>query len=158
MVKVFLEEQLQYDGQKIYEKVKSILISANMKDKIKNKTILLKPSLVYPKPSCVENESINTHPIFIEGVCRAINDLGAKDIGVGENTSLSTPKAKLPSIIAFKFTDALEHVEKYARPIYFSEEEHVNVKIDNPLIQIEDFIVPKIWLDADLFISLPKIW
>ncbi|MHA1315645.1 MAG: DUF362 domain-containing protein [Candidatus Helarchaeota archaeon] len=156
MNRVCLEEQFEYDVEQIREKCLRVLKNCGMGPKLRDKTILLKPSLVYPYKS-EELLGINTQPAFIAGACKALREFEPKKILVGENTSLSSQKIKVPSLLAFKITGTLDAIEGLAEPVYFSEAEHVEVTVPEPLVQTEPFEVPRIWLDADVFISLPKI-
>ncbi len=146
---------MEYTIQETRENVKEIFVECDFTD-FDGKRVLLKPSFVYPWKAD-EVIGSNTHPKFCAGVALACKDFGADWVGAGENFAISTPKLPLPARIVFKVTGADKILKGAAEPVYFDEEEHVEVTVDNPFIQEEPFVIPKIWRDADIFISLPKI-
>lgn len=48
------------------------------------------------------------------------------------------------------------YIRDIAEPVYFDEERHVKVDVPDLVIQ-GSFVVPAVWREADLFVSLPKI-
>lgn len=137
--KVYLIEQKEYDAYEIMRKVKPLLEEL----KPSGKKVLLKPSFVYPNRNAV---SAITHPRLISGVVKALNEVGAGKIMVGEGPVLGCARYHFSRI------GKIEGAEE----VYFDEERRVSVRIKNPFIH-ERFTVPKCLLESDIFISLPKL-
>lgn len=147
MEKVFLYEQKEYDPEAICEAATDMIASSGVE--VKGKSVLLKPSFVYPSHS-PETVGVVTQPAFIEGVARALVGLGASRVMVGEDSVIGPARA------AFYAMNIYPHIRGLARPVYFDEVRHVRVKVGGALVQ-DSFIVPAVWKEADLFVSLPKI-
>jgi uncharacterized protein (DUF362 family) len=147
MEKVFIYQQNEYDMDGIREVAKEIISGSGVDPK--GKSVLLKPSFVYPSyhPDTV---GVVTQPPFIGGVVRAFSELGASRILVGEDSVVG------PSRSAFFGMRIYPYIRGLATPVYFDEERHVRVDVPDPLVQ-GSFTVPAVWPEADLFISLPKI-
>jgi uncharacterized protein (DUF362 family) len=147
MEKVFLYEQKEYDPAQVCEVAKEIITGSGVDPK--GKSVLLKPSFVYPS-HCPETVGVVTQPAFIEGIARAFNDLGAGMVMVGEDSVIG------PARSAFYAMGIYPHIRGLAHPVYFDEVRHVRVRVPDALVQ-DSFIVPSVWPEADLFVSLPKI-
>lgn len=144
---VFLYEQEEYNVDEIRDKVLRIGDEAGLD--VRGKTVLLKPSFVFPARG-EHLRGIITQVEFIGGVVRGLKELGASQIFVAENSVVGTAR------VAFNATGVLEYINGYAEPVYLDEQKYVKFEISAPLVQ-RTFKVPKIWLTADVFISLPKI-
>ncbi len=147
MEKVFLYEQKEYDPTRVCEVAKEIITGSGVDPK--GKSVLVKPSFVYPSHS-PETVGVVTQPAFIEGVCRALNDLGAAKVMVGEDSVIG------PARSAFYAMGIYPHIRGLAEAVYFDEVRHVRKQVPGALVQ-DSFIVPEIWPEVDLFVSLPKI-
>lgn len=147
MGKVFIYPQKVYDPGEIFETAMEIITGSGVDPR--GKSVLLKPSFVYPSHS-PETVAVVTQPSFIEGVARALNALGASRVMVGEDSVIG------PSRAAFYAMGIYRYIKGIATPVYFDEERHVRVEVPNAQVQ-DSFIVPAVWPEADLFISLPKI-
>lgn len=145
--KVFLVDQQEYEMEEIRGKVKRIFAEAGFNPA--GKSVFLKPSFVYPARPPL-NIGVVTQPKLIGGVVRALHDLGASRIEVAEDTFI------VPSEVFFGVMGMRAVLKGYARPFYLSRAKRVSVEIKNPLVQ-SSFLVPRSLLEADLFISLPKI-
>ena len=141
--KVIIIEQKKYDTEEIRQKIKGVL---RKEIDVNGKSILLKPSFVYPSADAVQ---AITNPRFILGVVRALNELGACRVMVGESHVLGCARYHFARVGA-------NILKKEAEMRYFDEEKKVKVRVDRPLVN-ETFTVPKIWKDADMFITLPKL-
>lgn len=147
MERVFIYPQNVYDPGEITAVAKEIITGSGLDPR--GKSVLLKPSFVYPSHS-PETVGVVTQPPFIGGVARALCELGASRVMVGEDSVLG------PSRVAFFAMDVYRHIRGVAEPVYFDEERHRRVDVPDPLVQ-GTFTVPEVWTEADLFISLPKI-
>lgn len=147
MERVFLYEQPDYDATRICEIAKEIVTGSGVDPR--GKSVLLKPSFVYPSHS-PETVGVVTQPPFIQGVARAFNDLGAAKVMVGEDSVIG------PARSAFFAMGIYPYIRGIAEPVYFDEIRHVRVEVPDAVVQ-DSFVVPEIWPEADLFVSLPKI-
>ncbi len=147
MEKVFIHPQKDYDPAGIRAAAREIIASSGVNPK--GKSVFIKPSFVYPShiPATV---GVVTQPPFVQGVAQALNDLGARMVLVGEDSVIG------PSRSAFYCMGIYPYINGIAKPVYFDEERHVRVEVPNPVIQ-GSFVVPAVWTEADLFVSLPKI-
>ncbi len=147
MEKVFLYEQANYDADRICELAKEIVTGSGVEPR--GKSVLLKPSFVYPSHS-PETVGVVTQPPFVQGVARALRDLGASRVMVGEDSVIG------PARCAFYAMGIYRYIRGVAQPVYFDEVRHVKVDVADAVVQ-DSFIVPAVWPEVDLFISLPKI-
>lgn len=145
--KVILREQADYNPALIAEKAAGIIEGLSLD--ARGRTVLLKPSFVYPSRDPIVR-GIITQPQLIVGVAKALRDKGARRILICESSILG------PSRLSFEAVGILPMIKGLAEPVYLDEMEEVEVEVKDPIVQ-RRFRVPKIWLDADLFISLPKI-
>lgn len=147
MEKVFLYEQADYDAERICEVAKEIVTGSGVDPK--GKSVLLKPSFVYPSHS-PQTVGVVTQPPFIQGVARALKELGASRVMVGEDSVIG------PARSAFYAMGIYPYIRGVADPVYFDEIRHVRARVRDAVVQ-DTFVVPAIWQEADLFVSLPKI-
>jgi len=147
MEKVFIYRQKEYDPDRICEVAKEIISGSGVDPK--GKSVLVKPSFVYPSYH-PETVGVVTQPPFIGGVVRAFAELGARRVLVGEDSVIG------PARSAFYAMRIYPYIRGLATPVYFDEERHVKVDVPDPLVQ-GSFTVPAVWTEADLFVSLPKI-
>ncbi|MHB8894356.1 MAG: DUF362 domain-containing protein [Candidatus Geothermincolia bacterium] len=147
MERVFLYEQANYDAERICEVAKEIITGSGVDPR--GKSVLLKPSFVYPSHS-PETVGVVTQPPFVQGVAKALRELGAGRVMVGEDSVIG------PARSAFYAMGIYPYIRDVAEPVYFDEVRHVRVDIPGAAVQ-DSFIVPAVWPEADLFVSLPKI-
>jgi len=147
MEKVFILRQNRYDSEETRILAREIITASGINPS--GKSVLLKPSFVYPSHSPL-TVGVVTQPAFIRGVALALWDLGASCVMVGEDSVIGPARA------AFYAMGVYPYLRDVAMPIYFDEIAHKLVRIQDAIVQ-RDFIVPAVWLDADLFVSLPKI-
>jgi uncharacterized protein (DUF362 family) len=145
--KVYLVDQPAYDTREIRAKVRRVFEQSAFNPRARS--VLVKPSFVYPARA-PKNLGVITQPELIAGVAGALKDLGARRVMVAEDSLLG------PSEVAFVASGVLPHLRGLAEPLYLQNVERVKVTVRGPRVQ-EEFLVPKPWLDADLFVSLPKI-
>ena len=144
---VILRDQPDYQFGKIQEHASAILARTRLP--VKGRRVLVKPSFVYPTREA-PGLPVITQPIFIAGVAAALRDHGAKEVLVAESSVIG------PSRVSFYSTGVMPLLRGVATPVFLDEAETVEVQVPDPLVQ-ERFTVPKVWLDADLYVSLPKI-
>lgn len=147
MEKVFLHPQGLYDPDEISATAKEIIAASGIDPR--GKSVLLKPSFVYPSYG-PETVGVVTQPPFIRGVASAFNDMGASLVMVGEDSVIGPARAAFYAMGVYPFLAGV------AAPVYFDEVPHTRVEVDDPLVQ-GSFVVPRVWREADLFVSLPKI-
>jgi len=145
--RVVLRDQPHYNKDEIAKKAAEIIQSLGIDPS--GKSVFVKPSFVYPSQSPAVLGVI-TQPAFVAGVCMAMRELGAKRIMVGESSVFG------PSRVSFQSVGVLPLIKGIAEPVYLDEEEMVEVEVEEPFVQGR-FRVPKPFLDADLYVSLPKI-
>ena len=145
--KVFLREQTEYQAAAISEKAQEII--AGLALDVRGKSVLVKPSFVYPSKSPIV-KGIITQPELIVGVLMALREMGARRIMVAESSVLG------PSRVSFHSVGILPLLKGLAEPVFLDEAETVEVEVKDPFVQ-DRFRVPKVWLEADLYVSLPKI-
>ena len=145
--KVYLRNCPSYDQGHLYELVRQILTESELT--LTGKHVLVKPSFVYParSPECL---AVSTQPELVAAVTHALYDLGAKRVSIAEDSLLG------PSEVAFVATDLRSYLGNRGELVPLQNARRVSVEVDDPLIE-ERFVVPEIWTDADIFISLPKI-
>ncbi len=144
---VHIVDQAGYQLEEIRTKVREIL--GPEVSRIQGKTVFVKPSFVYPARPPL-NLGINTQPELVGGVVRALKDLGASRIWVGEDCLVG------PSESGFLAMGVLPYLRGFAEPLYLADEPRVEVKISDALIE-DRFPLPKKLMDADFFLSLPKL-
>jgi len=139
--------QAEYQTEEIRSRVREVLAAEEAR--IRGKTVFVKPSFVYPARPPL-NRGINTQPEFVGGVVRALADLGATKIWVGEDCLVG------PSESGFLAMGVLPYLRGYAEPVYLQDEPRVEVGISEALIE-DRFLLPKKLMEADFFVSLPKL-
>jgi uncharacterized protein (DUF362 family) len=145
--RVFLRDQQVYESAQIAEKAAEII--EGMALDVCGKTVLVKPSFVYPSRDPVV-QGIITQPEFVAGVLKALRDRGARRIMVAESSVAG------PSRVSFQSVGILPMIKGLAEPVYLDEEDTVEFEVKDPFVQGR-FQVPRVWLDADIYVSLPKI-
>jgi uncharacterized protein (DUF362 family) len=147
MEKVFLYEQLNYDAEGICEVATEIINGSGLE--VRGKSVLLKPSFVYPSFS-PETVGVVTQPPFVQGVAKAFVQMGAAKVLVGEDSVIGPARSAFYAMGIYPFIRGL------ADPVYFDEIRHTRAHVSEAVVQ-DCFIVPAIWKEADIFVSLPKI-
>jgi uncharacterized protein (DUF362 family) len=145
--KVRLIDQRTYDADAIRRKARQAV--EELGPSVKDRSVFVKPSFVYPARPPL-NQGVNTQPAVVGGVARALKDLGARKIFVGEDCLVG------PSQCGFAAMDVLPYLKGVAEPVYLQDEERVAVKVDNALVE-DTFLLPRKLMDADVFVSLPKL-
>lgn len=145
--RVQLIDQAGYDLEQIRKNTRTLLEKEGLD--LTGKSVFLKPSFVYPARA-PHNRGVNTQPEFVGGVVRALKDMGAGKIWLGEDCLVG------PSQAGFVAMGVLPYLRGFAEPVYLQDEERVEVEVDEPLVEGR-FRMPRKLMEADVFISLPKI-
>lgn len=145
--KVYLVDQTAYDAAQIRARARELFEREGLP--VRGATVFVKPSFVYPaRPP--KNIGINTQPAVVAGVAGALHDLGAKKVWVAEDCLAG------PSESGFLAMGVLPLLRGIAEPLYLQDEERVTVTVPEPLVE-GSFRMPKKLMDADLFVTLPKL-
>jgi len=144
---VRIVDQAEYEPEEIRASVRRLLEADDVR--VLGKSVFLKPSFVYPARPPL-NRGVNTQPEFIGGVVQALRDLGASRIWVGEDCLVGS------SAIAFHAMGVLPWLRGAAAPLFLKDERRVDVGVRDAFVESR-FRLPKKLLDADVFISLPKL-
>jgi len=145
--RVVLVKLDDYNPVNIENALKKVINLLNLKDRFKEKSILLKPNLLAP------TKLAYTPPVLITELIKIIKG-DANNILVGD----STMTKKLTSITFKRSNIKRDSEAEGARAINFFESQREGVKLENPLFDIEEKVyLPKEVVDADLIINLPKL-
>lgn len=144
---VQIVEQSAYEFSEIRRKSREMMEAAGFS--VRGKSVFVKPSFVYPARPPL-NRAVNTQPEVVGGVVHALRDLGASRVWVGEDCLVG------PSQAGFVAMGVLPYLRGAAEPVYLQDEPRVEVKVPEALIE-DRFLLPRRFLDADLFVSLPKL-
>ncbi len=148
--KVYLIDQKSYDIDEIKTKVLNFLQQENFD--VMAKTIYLKPSFVFPT---LEKVQVVTNPKLVMGIAEALIESGAKKIYVGDGETAGPARFSFKQMQIKKLIKK-RGLKKVVKPSYNDEGKRVKVQVPEPYIK-KEFVVPKRLMDADLFISLPKL-
>lgn len=144
---VQIADQPRYDAGEIRAQARRMMEAQGLS--VRGKTVFVKPSFVYPARPPI-NRAVNTQPEVVGGVAAALRDLGAARVWVGEDCLVG------PSQAGFVAMGVLPYLRGIAEPVYLQDEARVEVKVPEPLVE-GSFRLPKKFMDADLFVSLPKL-
>lgn len=143
----YLADQPAYDPETIRRSARRMFEADGLR--LRGKTVFVKPSFVYPaRPP--RNIGVNTQPAVVGGVCAALKDLGARRVWVGEDCLAG------PSQAGFLAMGVLPYMRGLAEPVYLHSEPRRVVSVPDALVESE-FRMPRKLMDADVFVSLPKI-
>jgi uncharacterized protein (DUF362 family) len=148
--RVYLIDQKTYDIDEIKVKILDFFQQENID--VAGKTIYLKPSFVFPTTAKIQ---VITNPKLIVGAAEALVELGAAKIFVGDGETVGPARFSFKQVKIKKIIKK-RGLKKKVKPCYNDEGKRVPVKIPKPYIK-EEFTIPRKVLDADLFISLPKL-
>ena len=147
---MYLIDQKTYDIDEIKEKILNFLSEENFD--VADKTIYLKPSFVFPS---LEKIQVVTNPKLIIGIAEALKERGAKKILIGDGETLGSARFSFKQMKIKKLVKQ-RGLKKVVKFCYNDEGKHVKIQVPDYFIKSE-FNVPKKLMDADLFISLPKL-
>lgn len=141
---VYIGKVGNYDLKDIESSIRESLstLKINLEDK---KTAFLKPNIVIPaKP----DSAIITHPSVVEALVNVLRERGLKDIIIGEGVGVGQNSEE-----AFQVSGYKKLAEKMnLKLVDLDNEERVNIEWKHGAIGI-----PKVVLDCDIYVNLPKI-
>ncbi len=153
---VHLISQEKYDMAEIKAKLDDVFNIENIQ--VNQKTVLLKPSFVFPLSDKKQLIPINTNNTLITAVCMILGERGARKIYIAESETI------LVSRYAFDILEIEKDVKKLPKAVqekivfcYLDESYKEKTTPENPSIPDITFNYPKIVKDVDLFITLPKL-
>ncbi len=116
---------------------------------LRNASIMLHPNLVRPHTTRPASFS---DPRVILATAKLMQDVGVKEISVGENPGFGYPARK-----AFHESGLISHLNKMnVKTLYFDESEWMTV--NNPEARLyHDVTVSKHLMDCDCFVNIPKM-
>ncbi len=145
--KVHLRSCLSYDTHTLKRLVHNILADAALD--VRGKRVLLKPSFVYPaRPQ--ELRAVSTQPELVAAVTHVLLERGAAKVWIAEDSLLG------PSEVAFRGMGLHEHMRGRGEAVPLQGLPRTCVEIPDPFVEAR-MVVPRLWVEADLFVSLPKI-
>lgn len=146
-MKTYLRECPRYEPTLLATTVRQILAEEGLE--VRGATVLVKPSFVYPAraPSSV---AVSTHPALLRAVCEVLRERGASRVLVAEDSLFG------PSEVAFSAMGVARDLDGIAELVPLQKAPRVSVEVSRPFIE-ERFVVPRVWLEADLYVSLPKL-
>lgn len=119
---------------------------------VRNKTILLKPNLGYPEAEGKEPWTCTTDKAVMGALTEIFVEAGAKEVIVADG-----PAHGITAEYMFKNTGVQEAVEKAGGKVcYLDEADYVLRKVPGGTL-LKEIWLPKICLDADLLVNVPKI-
>ncbi|MDI6780861.1 MAG: DUF362 domain-containing protein [bacterium] len=141
---VCIKKVCKYNIGRIQDSLSQSLELLNFKLSHK-KTAILKPNIVMPaKP----RTAIVTHPAVVEATINLLRDAGIEDISIVEEPAIGLDVKE-----SFRVSGYTELADRIGVNLYgFDDIEKTEMKWKYGTLKI-----PKIFLDADLYINLPKI-
>jgi uncharacterized protein (DUF362 family) len=130
---VTIIEQTEYNSSEIRYKLRKYFMDNHLEDKIKDKIIMLKVSLVFAVKKYERVLMINTNYHLIAGTAGALEDLGAKKIWIADGDTIGK------AWYAYRTTK----LKKYIKPmrltrtefLYLDEVPQVHVEFENSPIE-----------------------
>lgn len=118
----------------------------------KGDTVLLKPNLGYPPPPGMPAWTNNTDVLVLVALTELCLEAGAKKVITGDGCSHGIRASYL-----FPATGVQAAIEKAGGKIsYFDEEPYLTRKVPGGIL-LKKQAIPKVVLDADVIINVPKI-
>ncbi|MCP4763782.1 MAG: DUF362 domain-containing protein [archaeon] len=153
---VHLISQNKYEMNEIFDELEKIFIKEKID--VKNKTVILKPSFVFPLNNKEHLIPINTNNAVIVAVCKILGKNGAKKIFIAESETILVSRYSFDMVdIKKDLKELSKETRKKIKFCYLDESYKISVTPENPAIPGIKFDYPKIVKDVDLFISLPKV-
>lgn len=146
-MRVLLRDCPSYDPAPLLRHVHDLLSDAAID--VRGKRVLLKPSFVYPARSPAVL-AVSTQPELVAAVTHALVERGARKVWIAEDSLLG------PSEVAFAAMNLAHYLEGKGDLVPLKSSPRISVDIKDPFVE-DRMIVPRLWTEADLFISLPKI-
>lgn len=135
-----------YDSEKVFLSIKEAIEAAGDFPDVYNKTVLLKPNLLYPVPP---EKAVTTHPAVVEALIRIVKERGALSVKVGDSPGVASTES------AGRKSGVKEVVLRHdAEWVDFSDPALLEYK--QGVVQ-KQFFPAKVVLECDVLISLAKL-
>ena len=120
-----------------------------------DKSILIKPSFVFPIDDATRAIAINTHVNLVAGIVKSLSERGARLIYIAENKTMATARYAFARVGIKKAVKGIKNVKM----CYLDEKKRKNVVVEDPFIKDHVIKYPKLLVDdsIDYFISVPKL-
>ncbi len=153
---VELIEQDAYNFEEIVIKIKEII--DKRKINLKDKSIFLKVSFVFPVRDFERVKMIITNPTFIAAVSQALLENDAKCVFIGDGETFACAQYAFDVVEMKKELKRIpKHLKRKVKICYLDEVPKINTSPKNPVLPGIRFDYPRIVKEADIFISLPKL-
>jgi uncharacterized protein (DUF362 family) len=147
-------EQDRYDLTEIHRKIFDVIKEQQID--VKEKSIFLKVSFVFPVRNPERVKMIITNPHFIAAVAYALVEAGSKRVYIGDGETFGCAQYSF-EIVGMK--EALQEIPKNIRKkiklCYLDEVQKDWITPDHPFLPGVSFDYPRIVRDVDLYISRP---
>lgn len=142
---VGLKKCPEYDFERVYQAIKCLFSLVPPPD-VKDKVLLLKPNILYPKKPEL---AVCTHPIVVGAAVKAFVELGAKKVLVGESPAIagSTSSAKATGTYDQVINNGGEWID-------FKDAEQIECP-NGKAVQVLNFTTA--FKKADIVVSLAKL-
>ncbi len=141
---VFLDKVDKYELRSLETSIERAISALKLNFR-KRKCAVLKPNIVR---AVMPDSGVITHPTVVEAAINVLRDLGISEIIIAEGPSIDVNVKK-----AFEISGYLElSKKKGVALIDLNEAMRTEVKWDYGVVKM-----PKVLVDADLYISLPKM-
>ena len=143
--KVALKTCDEYDFDKVYESIKTLLTLVPPPP-VKDKVVLLKPNILYAKSPDL---AVCTHPVVVGACVKAFVELGAKKVLVGESPATANPTTACKATGMYKqIIDNGGDWREFKETVAVHCEEAISTKV---------FDLTKVIEEADIVVSLAKL-
>ena len=145
--------QENYNSLEISEKIGDYF--DNRKYNFVDKSVLIKPSFVFPINDAIKTIAINTNVNLVASIVNALSERGVKCIYIAENKTLGTARYAFARVGIKKAVKGIKNVKM----CYLDEKKREKVVVEDPFIKDHVIKYPKLLVDGsiDYFISVPKL-
>lgn len=142
---VALQKCSDYNFDKVYASIKK-MFELVPPPNVKNKTVLLKPNILYPKKPEL---AVCTHPVVVGASVKAFLELGAKKVIVGESPAIanSTNAAKVTGMYDMVINNGGEWVDFHDHKVALCPSGKI----------VKQFNFAKPFFEADIIVSIAKL-
>ena len=150
---VTIIQQEDYNSLEISEKIGTYF--DNRKYIFEDKSVLIKPSFVFPIDDDTKTIAINTNVQLVVGIVKALSKRGVKRIYIAENKTMGTARYAFARVGIKKAIKGIKNVKM----CYLDEKKRKNVIVADPFIDNHVIKYPKLLVNGsiDYFISVPKL-
>lgn len=153
---VALISQERYDTLEISQKLAPIF--EQKKINLQSKSVVVKPSFVFPINNKEHLLPINTNNTLVAAVCKVCVERGAKMVYIVESETILIARYSFDTVeIAKELKKLPKNIQKKIQLVPLDETYREKIAPERPFIPNFRMSYPKIVKDADVFISLPKL-